>query len=258
MINRETRMALDGKVAIITGASLGIGAAVVRRFAAEGAKIIIADINSVDGEKLADELKASARFKYCDVTQIEQIRDLMRYTIHEFGKLDILVNNAAIQSIHNFDQTTEDEFDKIVAVNLKGAFFGIKEALPFMRKNGGGSIINTSSTFALVGSPGYAVYHATKGGVSALTRGAAASLINDKIRVNAVCPGTTMTEGFLKSIRDTADNYDETLAEFASLQPMKRFGRPDEIAGAYVYLGSEDSSFVTGAELVVDGAYTIV
>lgn len=249
---------LAGKVAVVTGASNGIGAAVARRFVAEGARVVLADLDERAGRALAGELGAAAAFERCDVSRPADLQAAFESCEARFGRLDVLVNNAAIQSTHDFEATDEAEWQRIVDVNLKGTFFGIRQAIAFMRRAGGGAIVNTSSTFAIVGSPGYSAYHATKGGVSALTRAAAVSLIKDRIRVNAVCPGTTMTEGLVAGVRATAVDYDAAMASYAALQPMGRFAQPGEIAGAYVFLASDEASFVIGAELVVDGAYTVV
>lgn len=249
---------LAGKVAVVTGASNGIGAAVAHCFVAEGARVVLADVDERAGRARAAKLGAAAAFERCDVSRPADLQAVFEACEARFGRLDVLVNNAAIQSTHDFEATDEAEWQRIVDVNLKGTFFGIRQAIAFMRRAGGGAIVNTSSTFAIVGSPGYSAYHATKGGVSALTRAAAVSLIKDRIRVNAVCPGTTLTEGLVAGVRATAADYDTAMASYAALQPMGRFAQPGEIAGAYVFLASDEASFVTGTELVVDGAYTVV
>jgi NAD(P)-dependent dehydrogenase (short-subunit alcohol dehydrogenase family) len=248
---------LDGKVAVVTGAANGIGAAVARRFVDESARVMLADLDATAGQALAGTLGAAAAFRHCDVSRPAELQALFEACESQFGRLDVLVNNAAIQSTHDFENTDEAEWQRIVDVNLKGVFFGIRNVIAFMRRVNGSAIVNTSrhsrSSFA-----GYSAYHATKGGVNALTRAAAVSLIKDRIRVNAVCPGTTLTEGLVSSVRTTAADYDAAMASFAALQPMGRFAQPGEIAGAYVFLASDEASYVTGAELVVDGAYTVV
>ncbi|VTU26701.1 Cyclopentanol dehydrogenase [Variovorax sp. PBL-H6] len=249
---------LAGKAAVITGGAAGIGAAIARRFVEEGAQVLIADIDDANGETLARGLGANACYRHCDVSQVGQLNSAFAECESRFGRLNVLINNAAMQSTHDFEQTTELEWERIVAINLKAVFFGTREAIAFMRRAGGGAIVNTSSTFALVGSPGYAAYHATKGGVDSVTRAAAVALIKDRIRVNSVCPGTTMTPGLVSSVRATAADYDAAMASYAALQPMRRFAEPAEIANAYVYLASDEASFVTGERLVVDGGYTVV
>jgi NAD(P)-dependent dehydrogenase (short-subunit alcohol dehydrogenase family) len=249
---------LIGKVAVITGAALGIGAAVARRFVQEGAKVVIADIDDVAGAALVAELGEASAYCHCDVSQIQDLQAVFETCESRFGCLNVLVNNAAIQSTHDFEHTTEAEWQRIVDVNLKGVFFGVRQVIPFMRRAGGGAVINTSSTFAVVGSPGYSAYHATKGGVSSLTRAAAVSLIKDRIRVNAVCPGTTMTPGLIAGVRQTAADYQAAMDSYSALQPMGRFAQADEIATVYVFLASDEASFVNGENMVVDGAYTVV
>lgn len=254
----KTQGRLAGKVAVVTGGATGIGAAVVQRFVEEDAKVVIADIDREPAEELVRSLGAKSFFRYCDVSQVQGLHELFQDAASRFGKLDVLVNNAAIQSTHDFEQTTEAEWDRIVNVNLKAVFFGIRHAIAWMRSAGGGSIVNTSSTFSIVGSPGYSAYHATKGGVDSMTRAAAVALIKDRIRVNAVCPGTTMTPGLVASVKATAIDFEAAMQSYAALQPMGRFGQPLEIANAYVFLASDEAAFVTGESLVVDGGYTVV
>ncbi len=251
-------MRLAGKVAVITGAANGIGAATARLFAQEGAKVILADRDRATGENLAREIGASARFQLCDVARGAEIEAAISAAERHFGGLDILVNNAAIQNVKPIAETSEAEWAEIIAVNLTSVFLGIKHAIAPMKRRGGGAIVNTSSTFALVGSPGYAAYHAAKGGVSSLTRAAAIDLIRDNIRVNAICPGTTDTPGLRAGVAATADDPAAAMAGYLELQPMGRFGKAEEVAAAILFLASGESSFVVGANLVADGGYTVV
>ena len=250
-------MRLAGKVAVITGAANGIGAATARLFGAEGAKVILADRDRAAGEKLAGEI-GGARFQLCNVAHGAEIEGAIAAAERHFGGLDILVNNAAIQNVKPVSETSEAEWAEIIAVNLTSVFLGIKHAIEPMKRRGGGAIVNTSSTFALVGSPGYAAYHAAKGGVSSLTRAAAIDLIRHNIRVNAICPGTTDTPGLRRGVEATADDPAAAMAGYLKLQPMGRFGRAEEIAAAILFLASAESSFVVGANLVADGGYTVV
>lgn len=250
-------MRLAGKVAVITGAANGIGAATARLFGAEGAKVILADRDRAAGEKLAGEI-GDARFQLCNVAHGAEIEGAIAAAERHFGGLDILVNNAAIQNVKPVSETSEAEWAEIIAVNLTSVFLGIKHAIEPMKRRGGGAIVNTSSTFALVGSPGYAAYHAAKGGVSSLTRAAAIDLIRHNIRVNAICPGTTDTPGLRRGVEATADDPAAAMAGYLKLQPMGRFGRAEEIAAAILFLASAESSFVVGANLVADGGYTVV
>jgi NAD(P)-dependent dehydrogenase (short-subunit alcohol dehydrogenase family) len=251
-------MRLAGKVAVITGAANGIGAATARLFVAEGAKIVLADRDAAAGGALAQALGEAARFQRCDVAKSEDIAAAIAVAERAFGGLDILVNNAAIQNVKPVSETSEADWAETMAVNLTSVFLGIKHAIEPMQRRGGGSIVNTSSTFALVGSPGYAAYHAAKGGVSSLTRAAAIDLIRHNIRVNAICPGTTDTPGLRNGVAATAADPAKAMAGYLALQPMGRFGKAEEIAAAILFLAGAESSFVVGANLVADGGYTVV
>jgi len=245
-------------VAVVTGAAQGIGAAIARRFVEEGARVLVCDIDAAAGRATVEALGGATAFVECDVARVADIRAALSACETRFGRVDVLVNNAAIQSALDFEHTDEAQWQRIVDVNLKSVFFGVREAIPFMRRACGGAIAKTSSIFALVGSPGYAAYHATKGGVSAHTRAAAVSLVKERIRVNAVCPGTTRTPGLARGVRGSSNDFDAAMASYAALQPMGRFAEPGEIAAAYVFLASDEAGFVTGENLVVDGGYTAV
>jgi NAD(P)-dependent dehydrogenase (short-subunit alcohol dehydrogenase family) len=252
---------LDGKVALVTGAANGIGAAAARMFAEAGAAVVAADRDVAGAMALAEEIKAQggqALGLGCDVAERTDWVAAVAQAEAAFGGLDILVNNAAVQNTKGVMETSVEEWDEVIAVNLGGVFNGIQACVPALERRGGGAIVNTSSTFALVGSPGYAAYHAAKGGVSSLTRAAAIGLIGKNIRVNAVCPGTTDTPGLRGGVARTAEDPAAAMASYARLQPMGRFGRPEEIAEGILFLASDGASFVTGAELVIDGGYTVV
>lgn len=249
---------LRGKVAVVTGAASGIGEAVAGCFVNEGAKVLILDVDDAGGYRVAESLGDDAVFRHCDVSEPSDLEAAFEECESRFGKMNVLVNNAAIQSVHGFEQTDEAEWQRLMDVNVKAVFFGIQKAIPFLRRAGGGAVINTSSEFAIVGSPGYSAYHATKGAVSSLTRAGAIALLKDNIRVNAVCAGTTMTPGLVNSTRQTAMDYETAMASFLAMQPMNRFAEPIEMAYAFVYLASDEATFVNGAELVVDGGYTVV
>ena len=251
-------MRLHDKVAVITGGANGIGAATALKFVAEGASVVIADVDRAAGEALAAALGEKAAFAPCDVAVAADIAAALETAERRFGGLDILCNNAAIQNVKPLMETSEAEWDALMAVNLKSVFLGIKLAVPLMRRRGGGVIINTSSTFAIVGSPGYAAYHASKGGISALTRAAAVSLIGENIRVVSVCPGTTDTPGLHDGVRRTAADPEAAMRSYMALQPMGRFGTAEEVAAVIAFLASGEASFIVGADIVADGAYTIV
>lgn len=242
---------LQGKVAIVTGAGSGMGAAMVARFCAEGACVIAADISGkqVDVALAAGADCVSVR---TDVSQGKDVKAMCDLAFTEFGRLDVLCNNAGIQgAIGATADQTEEAFDEVIAVNLRGVFLGMKYAIPHMLKTGKGSIINTSSMAAIAAFPTLPGYTASKGAVSALTRVTAAEYAAKGIRVNAILPGaidTGMTQAlpaqFLKS------------AVSATL--MGRIGLPQEIADTALFLASEESSFITGALIPVDGGYTLV
>ncbi|SLN27028.1 SDR family NAD(P)-dependent oxidoreductase [Oceanibacterium hippocampi] len=255
-------MRLAAKVAVITGGSNGIGAAAAVLFAREGAKVVVADIDADAGRARVAEIAAAggeAVFAACDVGVTDDIKSALQQAVDTFGGLDILFNNAAIQNTRSILETSDEDFDLSIRVNLKSVFVGIREAARLMIAQGrGGAIVNTSSSFAIVGSPGYAAYHATKGAISSLTRAAAIGLMEHGIRVNAICPGTIDTPGLRRGVATTADDPAEALDRYLALQPMKRFGTAEEIAQAALFLASPEASFVTGENLVADGGYTIV
>jgi NAD(P)-dependent dehydrogenase (short-subunit alcohol dehydrogenase family) len=242
---------LQGKVAIVTGAGSGMGAAMVERFCAEGARVIAADISGKQ-QQVARAIGADCIAIHADVSNGTDVKAMCSLAISTFGRLDILCNNAGIQgAIAATADQTEEAFDQVIAINLRSVFLGMKYAIPHMLKVGKGSIINTSSMAAIAAFPTLPGYTAAKGGVSALTRVTAAEYAAKGIRVNAILPGaidTGMTQAlphqFLKSA------VDATL--------MGRIGEPREIADTALFLASDESSFITGALIPVDGGYTIV
>ena len=251
-------MKLKGKVAVVTGSTRGIGEACVKLFAGEGAKVVVSGRSEDDGRKVVAGIEkegGTAIFIRCDVSIAQQIRDLIDKAVAHFGKLDILINNAAVENVKTVLDTSETEWDYIIDTNLKSVFIGTQHAIPHFKRNGGGVIINTSSTFASVGSPGYAAYHASKGGVASFTRATAISYIKDNIRVNALSPGTTDTPGLREGVKQTSNDPEAAMAGYLALQPMGRFGTSEEIAKGALFLASDDSSFMTGAELLIDGGY---
>ncbi len=249
--------ALEGKVAVVTGGAKGIGSAVVRRLVADGARVIIADLDRQNGEALARELK-SVDFISCDVGCEAQVRAVIEFADRSYGRLDILVNDAALQLNKPLLDTSLEEFERVMNVNVTGSFLFLREGARSMIAHGiPGAIVNFSSTFAIVGSPGYFAYHASKGAIASMTRAAAIALMPYGIRVNAVAPGTTDTPGLHDGARDTGDE-ERGMAGFLALQPLKRFGRPEEIAEVVRFLAGEESGFMHGAVVTADGGYTIV
>lgn len=254
---------LQEKVAVITGGSRGIGAATARLFVKEGARVVIADILEAEGESLVDELKTkggSAAFVRCDVTRSDEMKNVMATAVERFGKLDILFNNAGIVSeMIDIANYPEEIFDKVMAVNTKGCFLGIKHAVPEMLKAGGGSIINTGSTMSMVAFPGVGPYVVSKHAVIGLTRLAALDYAGKGIRVNAIIPGVVDTP-----IHQTVklDISPEELAKnartFLSRQPISRVITAEEIAPMVLFLASDESCMATGGIFPVDGGWTTI
>lgn len=250
---------LKGKVAVVTGGSLGIGQAIVRRMAEEGAVVAILDVLDTEGDRLEGELQASnrnAKYWHCDVSREAQVASVLEAIAAQFGHIDILVNNAGVAGASKpTHEVTEAEWDFVQGVNVKGVFFGTKHAIAHLRKAGGGSIINLSSIYGLVGAPDVPPYHASKGAVRLMSKTDALLYAPDRIRVNSIHPGfiwTPMVEKHLSGLGDIAAGRKAVDA----LHPLGHIGEPDDIAWAAVYLASDESKFVTGTELVVDGGYT--
>jgi len=237
-------MKLKNKVAIITGSASGIGKAIAKLFSEEGAKVVIADISN-KGEKVAEKING-ALFIKTDVRREESVKKLFEETVKRFGKIDILVNNAGVGKNILLEDMSQEDWDKIIEINLRGYFFGIKHVVPYM-KNHGGVIVNTASELAFVGDPGWSAYAASKGGVIQLTKVAALELMKYNIRVNVLCPGPTATPMLLEGITE------EEKKRIESLVPLGRLGRSEEIAKGALFLASDDSSFMTGSHLLIDG-----
>ena len=246
---------LEGKVALISGGARGQGAAEARLAASEAAKVVLGDVLDAEGKKVEAEICASggeATYVHLDVTKEADWRRAVETAVSTYGKLNVLVNNAGILIRKGIEDTTEEEWDRIMAINAKGVFLGTKAAIPAMRQAGGGSIINISSTAGLVGSPyGSAAYTATKGAVRLFTKVTAIQHAKDSIRCNSVHPGPIETEMLREALVDPAWR-----AQRLERVPLGRIGTPDDIAYGVLYLASNESSFMTGAELVIDGGTT--
>jgi NAD(P)-dependent dehydrogenase (short-subunit alcohol dehydrogenase family) len=241
---------MDGKAGLVTGAASGIGRACAIRFGAEGASVLVADLESSRerGEETVRaivEAGASAEFVPCDVSSSQDNAALVAAAVERFGKLDFAHNNAGIGVHKLLHETTEEEFERVIAVNLRGTFLGMKHQIAQMLSDGGGAIVNTSSNAGLRAVMLLSAYTASKHGILGLTKNAAVEYANEGIRVNAVCPGAIMTP--LMS-NESPERQKEILAP----QAMTRFGEPEEVAAAVVWLCSEEASFVTGVELPVD------
>jgi NAD(P)-dependent dehydrogenase (short-subunit alcohol dehydrogenase family) len=245
---------LDGKVAIITGAGAGMGRAAAILFAKEGAKVVVACRTVEAGEetvKMIKEAGGEAKFVKADVSKADDVKNMVKKTVDTYGKLDVIYNNAAILGRAAFTENiTEEEWDKIMAINLKGVWLGMKYAIPEMLKNGKGSIINTASQCGERGTRNLGAYSASKGGVLALTRVTAMELAKKNIRVNALNPGIIATPMALTLPKEEQEG-------FAAIIPQGRLGRPEEIAYAALFLASDESSHVTGHALVVDGGLEV-
>ena len=246
---------LEGKVALISGGARGQGAVEARMFAEEGASVVIGDILDDQGRRTEAELQElgyNVTFVHLDVTSESDWDAAVQSAISAYGKLDILLNNAGILIRKNIEETTEEDWDRIFAINAKGVFLGTKAAIPAMRENGGGSIINISSTAGLVGSPnGSASYTATKGAVRLFTKSTAIQHAKEGIRCNSIHPGPIETDMIADTLNDPA-NLELRMQRL----PLGRVGKPSEIAYGAIYLASDESSFVTGSELVIDGGRT--
>ena len=246
---------LESKRAIVTGGASGIGKAIVERFFDEGAKIVIADLDGQAAKSLSEKLgKDTFHFKV-DVSISSEVSGLISFAELNLGGLDVMVNNAGIGAAGNVEKTDEDTWNKLIDVNLKGTFFGMKYSIPVLRRSGGGSIINISSIAALVGIPERSAYSATKGGVLSLTKSAAIDYVSENIRINCIAPGTTDTP-WIKRITDSQQDPETARKSMLERQPHGRLVSPEEIAAMAAYLASDEALSVIGAVMVVDGGMT--
>ena len=250
---------LARKVAIITGGSRGIGGATVKRFLEEGARVAILDVLKDEGERLSGELTNQGHkvvYRHVDITKEQEVAEAVQSVVSEWGKLDILVNNAAIPGANKFaHEMSVEEWDHVFAVNVKGSFLCTKYAVRPMMKQKAGAIVNFSSIYALIGNDDIPAYHATKGAVLSMTKTDAMCYARYGIRVNAVHPGSTMTELFLKA----AETYPRGRQAYLDMMKEKHpltLGEPVDVANCVLFLASDEARFITGASLVMDGGYT--
>lgn len=238
-------MKIENKIAIVTGSSSGIGKAIAEKFIEEGAKVVFSDINEIDVSQFGDK----ALFKKCDVSKSNEVDELINFCLEKFGNLDIMVNNAGIGTAADITAITDEEWQKVININLSGVLYGARAASRVMKE--GGSIINMSSILGSVGFANTVAYCAAKGGVNQITKAGALDLSKKGIRINSIAPGfikTNMTKGLQE---------DETTKKFLEgMTPLGYLGEPEDIASATVYLASDDSKYVTGNILYVDGGWT--
>lgn len=246
---------LDGKVAIITGGARGMGQTTATLFTEEGGKVVIGDVLDAEGEALAQTLGSSAVYHHLDVSDETDWKTLIEMTMETYGRIDILVNNAAIYFYATIEETENDAFRRLLDVNVMGPFLGMKTVIPFMKQNQSGSIVNVSSTDGLRGSCGMGAYNTSKWGVRGLTKCIAMEVGPFGIRVNSIHPGTVDTPMFNPDNQTRAE-LDATFAQNFPGIALGRVGDPLEIAQATLFLASDEAAYVSGAELAVDGAWT--
>jgi NAD(P)-dependent dehydrogenase (short-subunit alcohol dehydrogenase family) len=250
---------VKGKVAIVTGGSAGIGRSACNLLAKEGAAVALTDILDDQGRRAVNEIRSAggaADYWHMDVSNEAEVRRVFADVNSRLGKIDILVNNAGISGVNKpTHEITEDEWDKVIAINVKGVFFCTKHAVPYMKEKGGGSIVNLSSIYGIVGAGDVPPYHASKGAVRLMSKNDALIYAKERIRVNSLHPGfiwTPMVEKFAAE----QGGVEEVRKQLDARHPVGHVGEPDDIGWAIVYLASDEAKFVTGSELVVDGGYT--
>jgi NAD(P)-dependent dehydrogenase (short-subunit alcohol dehydrogenase family) len=246
---------MDGKRGVVTGAASGLGREVARIFATEGARVVVADVNEEGAETVASEIGdvgGTALSQPCDVTVEDQVQAALDRSENEWGGLDFLINNAGVQLEKSLDETTNEEYDWVFDVNVRGVFWGCKHAVTRMRKSGGGTIVNTASALSLVADPLLPVYTASKHAVLGLTRSVGVAYAANGIRCNCVCPGDMQTPMIERYWEATGDP-EKAREEMASMYPAGQIGQPAEVARAILFLASDEASYVNGAFMQVDG-----
>ncbi len=247
---------LDGRVAVVTAEGSGIGAATARRFAHEGAAVVVADLSGTRANRVVDEIKAAggrATALKMDAADPEGVQAAIRLAVDTYGRLDVMFNNAGAADVATIENTSLESWNRVLAVTLTSTFLGIKYSVPIMRRQGGGAIVNTASISGTRGDFGMASYNAAKAGVINLTRTAALENARHKIRVNCVCPGAINTRAPELIAGNRADEFRRVQGEAA---PMGRIGEPDEIAATVLFLASDEASFITGEAIIADGGMT--
>lgn len=246
---------LEGKRTIVTGAANGIGRAIALRLASEGARVVLADVDEEAAGGVADEIDGETLVHKTDVTRNEDVRTLVGRTVSEWGGLDVMINNAGVGVAGTSVTTTEEEYERVMDVCVRGTFLGMKHAIPAIKDSGGGSVINMSSVAALVGIVDRAVYSAAKGAIYSMTRASAIDHVGEGVRVNCIAPGTVDTP-WVARITSGYDDPEEARANMRARQPHGRLVSPEEIAAMAAYLAADESASVVGACMVVDGGVT--
>lgn len=246
---------LRGKRAIVTGAGSGIGRAIALRLAEEGARVVISDVDEEAAKKVASEIDGETIVHKTDVTRPGEVETLVHTAVEAWGGLDVMANNAGIGVAGTATNTSEEDYERVMDVCLRGTFLGMKYAIPAIRDSGGGSVINMSSVAALVGIPDRAVYSAAKGAILTITRAAAIDHVSEGVRVNCIAPGTVDTP-WIGRITAGYEDPEEARANMQARQPHGRFVTPEEIAAMAAYLASDESASVIGACMIVDGGVT--
>ena len=246
---------LANKRAIVTGAGAGIGRAIALRLAQEGARIVLADVDEESAQKVAAEIQGDPLVHQADVTRAEEVEALVRRAAEEWDGLDVMVNNAGVGIAATTPETSEEDYELVMDVCVRGTFFGMKYAIPAIKDSGGGSVINMSSIAALVGLNERAVYSAAKGAILAMTRAAAIDHVEEGVRVNCIAPGTVDTP-WISRITSGYDDPEEARAQMQARQPHGRFVTPEEIAAMAAYLASDEAGSVIGPCMIVDGGMT--
>jgi NAD(P)-dependent dehydrogenase (short-subunit alcohol dehydrogenase family) len=246
---------LEGKRAVVTGAGAGIGRSIALRLASEGARVALADVDEEAAEKAASEIDGETLVRRTDVTRAEEVEELVASAVEAWGGLDVMVNNAGVGVAATVVDTTEEDYERVMDVCVRGTLLGMKYAIPAIRDAGGGSVINMSSVAALVGITDRAVYSAAKGAILSMTRAAAIDHVGEGVRVNCIAPGTVDTP-WIGRITSGYDDPEEARAKMQARQPHSRFVTPEEIAAMAAYLASDEAASCIGACMIVDGGVT--